>query len=46
MKKWFSILLFAASSSAFAWEQTAPLPLDRCVSHNPYGWAGTTKASN
>ena len=43
MKKWLSILLLAISSSAFAWDQTAPLPVERCQPHNPYGWAQTTK---
>ena len=43
MKHLISILLLAVSSSVFAWDQTAPLPLERCQPHNPYGWAQTTK---
>ena len=37
------LLYFPLVNMALAWDQTPPLPLDRCVSHNPYGWAGTTK---
>ena len=44
MKTWISILLLAASSSAFAWTQTAPLPPEKCSVHNPYGWAQSSKA--
>lgn len=43
MKKWFSILLLVAPSLSFAWTQTAPLPVERCQVHNPYGWAQTSK---
>jgi endonuclease G len=44
MKTCISILLLAASSSAFAWNQTAPLPPEKCSVHNPYGWAQSGKA--
>ena len=43
MKKFLLALLFVSSSS-FAWDQTAPLPVERCQVHNPYGWAQTGKA--
>ena len=43
MNKWFSILLLAVSTSSFAWDQTPPLPVEKCQVHNPYGWAQTTK---
>ena len=43
MRKWFSILLLVVPSLSFAWEQTAPLPVERCQAHNPYGWAQTSK---
>jgi len=38
MKTWISILLLAASSSVFAWDQTAPLAPEKCAVHNPYGF--------
>ena len=42
MKKlFFAILLLP--SIAFAWDQTAPLPVEKCQVHNPYGWAQSTK---
>jgi len=37
------LLFFPLVNMALAWDQTPPLPLDRCVAHNPYGWAGSTK---
>ena len=43
MKHLISIILLAVSSSAFAWDQTAPLAPEKCLSHNPYGWAQSTK---
>ena len=44
MKTWISIALLAVSSSAFAWNQTAPLALERCQAHNPYGFPQAAKA--
>jgi len=42
MKRLLLTLLFACSS-AFAWEQRAPLPVDACKVHSPYGWAQTQR---
>lgn len=44
MKKLFLTLLFLCSQ-AWAWDQTAPLSVDRCQVHNPWGWAQSTKAA-
>jgi endonuclease G, mitochondrial len=43
MKKLIFVLLLAALQSAHAWDQTAPLAVDHCRAHNPYGWAQTSK---
>ena len=42
MKKLF-VLLFLLALKAWAWDQTAPLPPERCQVHNPYGWAQSQK---
>jgi len=42
MKKLLLTLLLL-SSQAFAWDQAAPLAVDHCKAHNPYGWAQTSK---
>lgn len=42
MEKLFLTLLLL-SSQAFAWDQAAPLAVDHCQAHNPYGWAQTSK---
>jgi endonuclease G len=31
------------TSQAFAWEQRAPLPVQSCQVHSPYGWAQTSR---
>ena len=36
MKKLLLALLFV-SQSVFAWEQQAPLQINQCVKHSPYG---------
>lgn len=42
MKKLLIILsLFA--TSAFAWDQRAPNPVEACQVHSPYGWAQTAR---
>ena len=41
MKKLFAVLLLAAPALSFAWTQTAPLPLERCAVHNPWGFPQT-----
>ena len=38
MKKLLFVLLFTAFDSANAWDQTPPLPAERCQVHNPYGF--------
>jgi len=43
MKKLLFVLLLTAFQSAQAWDQTAPLAVDHCKAHNPYGWAQTSK---
>jgi endonuclease G, mitochondrial len=43
MKKFLALVLLLATISAQAWEQTPPLPTERCQPHNPYGWAQTSK---
>ena len=44
MKK-FLVLLMLVSTQAFAWEQRAPLPVDACKVHSPYGWAQTARTA-
>lgn len=43
MKKLLAILALAISTSTFAWDQRAPLPVDACKAHSPYGWAQTAR---
>ena len=43
MKKLLLLLLTAASLNVYAWEQRAPLPVDACKVHSPYGWAQTQR---
>jgi endonuclease G len=43
MKKFLFLLLLTASSLAHAWEQRAPLPVESCKVHSPYGWAQTAR---
>lgn len=43
MKKFVSILLLFVASFAQAWDQRAPLPVDACQIHSPYGWAQTAR---
>ena len=44
MKKLLFALLLTAFNSAQAWDQTSPLPVERCQVHNPHGWAQTSKS--
>ena len=44
MKK-FLVILALFSTQAFAWEQRAPLPVDACKVHSPYGWAQTARTA-
>ena len=43
MKKLFAIVLVAFAGLAHAWDQRAPLPVDACQVHSPYGWAQTAR---
>jgi endonuclease G len=42
MKK-LLVLLALVSTQVFAWEQRAPLPVEACQVHSPYGWAQTAR---
>ena len=39
MKKILAIIALALSTSVFAWDQRAPLPVQACAVHSPYGFA-------
>jgi len=43
MKKLLAFVLFAVATVAQAWEQRAPLPVQSCAVHSPYGFAQTTR---
>jgi endonuclease G len=43
MKKLLAILAIALSTSASAWTQRAPNPVDACKVHQPYGFAQTAR---
>jgi len=43
MKTFILALLMSMSWPSYAWNQTQPLPLERCQVHSPYGFAQTTK---
>lgn len=43
MKKFLSILMLLASTQTFAWTQRAPLQVQQCQVHSPYGFAKTQK---
>ena len=43
MKKFLAFLLFVVASTANAWEQRAPLPVQSCAVHSPYGFAQTQR---
>ena len=45
MKKLLLLLLTAASLNVYAWDQRAPLPVDACKVHSPYGWAQTARTA-
>ena len=38
--------IFPAFNNAFAWEQRAPLPVEQCKVHSPYGFASTQRPAN
>lgn len=43
MKKLLLLILTAVSLNVYAWEQRAPLPVQACQVHSPYGFAQTSK---
>ncbi len=43
MKKLLAVLSLFVASSAFAWDQRAPLSVQACQVHSPYGWAQTVR---
>ncbi len=43
MKKLLLLLLSAVSLNVYAWEQRAPLPVQNCAVHSPYGFAQTQR---
>ena len=45
MKKLFVILLIAFTGLVQAWDQRAPLPVDACKIHSPYGFAATGRTA-
>ena len=45
MKK-LLVLLALVSTQVFAWEQRAPLPVDACKVHSPYGWAQASRPAS
>ena len=45
MKRIITTLLATLSLSAFAWEQRAPLPVQQCAVHSPYGFAQTQRTA-
>ena len=45
MKKFLFAILLAASSLAHAWDQRAPLPVQACQVHSPYGFAQTQRTA-
>ena len=45
MKRIITALLLTLSVSAFAWEQRAPLAVQQCQVHSPYGFAQTARTA-
>lgn len=43
MKKLLAFALLFAAGLVQAWDQRAPLPVDACKVHSPYGWAQTAR---
>jgi endonuclease G, mitochondrial len=46
MKRLFALALLLVTGLAQAWEQRAPLPLQSCQVHSPYGWAQTSRPAS
>jgi endonuclease G len=45
MKKLLIVLATLFATNVFAWDQRAPLPVDACKVHSPYGWAQTKRTA-
>ena len=45
MKKLLAVVLLFLAGLAQAWEQRAPLPVQACQVHSPYGFAQTTRTA-
>jgi endonuclease G len=46
MKKFLTAMaLVAVAFAANAWDQRAPLPVEQCQIHSPYGWAQTARVA-
>lgn len=43
MKKFLALVLFSIATVAQAWEQRAPLPVQACQVHSPWGFAQTQR---
>ena len=46
MRKFLLGLLLVVSASAQAWDQRAPLPVQQCQVHSPYGFASTQRTAS
>jgi endonuclease G len=45
MKRLFALALLLVAGLAHAWEQRAPLPVQACAVHSPYGFAATQRTA-
>ena len=43
MKKIFALIFAALTLNSHAWDQRAPLPVQQCAVHSPYGFAQTQR---
>ena len=46
MKRLFALVLLFTAGLSQAWEQRAPLPVQQCQVHSPYGWAQTSRPAS
>ena len=46
MKKLLLLVLLSFTGLVHAWDQRAPLPVEACQVHSPYGWAQTARTAN
>jgi endonuclease G len=45
MKKFLALVLLLSAGLAQAWDQRAPLPVQNCAVHSPYGFAQTARTA-